>query len=146
MFHLVDFNIFRKSQQYLGEVAEVVLDSCQSLSGQAQGLTDKFTELEALSIVNMVLASLVKMPSLPELRKLELKDNNLSGSFETLSEKCANQIYLTLSNIGIKELSNVEVLQNLKSLHSLDLLNREITSVDNYGVSDLKLRPGRQRK
>ncbi|XP_054619520.1 acidic leucine-rich nuclear phosphoprotein 32 family member E isoform X1 [Dunckerocampus dactyliophorus] len=123
------------------EVAEMVVDSCQSVSGEVEGLTDKFTELEALSMVNVGLSSLAKMPLLPKLRKLELSDNNLSGSFETLSEKCPNLIYLNLSNNKIKELSNVEALQNLKSLQSLDLLNCEITSLDDYRDSVFELLP-----
>lgn len=42
--------------------------------------------------------------------QLELSDNNLSGSLETLSEKCPNLMYLNLSGNKIKELSNVEAL------------------------------------
>lgn len=42
--------------------------------------------------------------------QLELSDNNLSGSLETLSEKCPNLTYLNLSGNKIKELSNVEAL------------------------------------
>lgn len=42
--------------------------------------------------------------------QLELSDNNLSGSLETLSEKCPNLIYLNLSGNKIKELSSVEAL------------------------------------
>lgn len=41
---------------------------------------------------------------------MELSDNNLSGSLETLSEKCPNLTYLNLSGNKIKELSNVEAL------------------------------------
>jgi len=42
--------------------------------------------------------------------QLELSDNNLSGSLETLAEKCPNLTYLNLSGNKIKELSNVEAL------------------------------------
>lgn len=42
--------------------------------------------------------------------QLELSDNNLSGSLETLSQKCPNLIYLNLSGNKIKELSSVEAL------------------------------------
>lgn len=99
--------------------------------------------------------------------QLELSDNNLSGSLETLSEKCPNLTYLNLSGNKIKELSNVEALvsththtvlaglavcsqhanamfllqQNLKSLQSLDLFNCEITSLEDYRDSVFELLP-----
>ncbi|XP_057684012.1 acidic leucine-rich nuclear phosphoprotein 32 family member E isoform X3 [Corythoichthys intestinalis] len=123
------------------EVAEMVVDNSRSLSGEVEGLSDKFVELEVLSMINVGLNSLAKLPSLPKLRKLELSENYLSGSFETLSEKCPNLIYLNLSSNKIKELSNVEALQNLKSLQSLDLLNCEITSLEDYRDSVFELLP-----
>ncbi|XP_070777429.1 acidic leucine-rich nuclear phosphoprotein 32 family member E isoform X2 [Enoplosus armatus] len=123
------------------EVTELVVDNSRSADGEVEGLTDAFTELEFLSMVNVGLSSLAKLPSLPKLRKLELSDNNLSGSLETLSEKCPNLIYLNLSGNKIKELSNVEALQNLKSLQSLDLFNCEITSLEDYRESVFELLP-----
>ncbi|XP_051927233.1 acidic leucine-rich nuclear phosphoprotein 32 family member E isoform X2 [Hippocampus zosterae] len=123
------------------EVAEMLVDNSPSESGEVEGLSDKFVELEVLSMINVGLNSLAKLPSLPKLRKLELCDNNLSGSFETLSEKCPNLIYLNLSSNKIKELSNLEALQNLKNLQSLDLLNCEITSLEDYRDSVFELLP-----
>uniref|UniRef100_A0A3B4T781 Acidic leucine-rich nuclear phosphoprotein 32 family member n=1 Tax=Seriola dumerili TaxID=41447 RepID=A0A3B4T781_SERDU len=123
------------------QIAELVVDNSRSADGEVEGLTDEFTELEFLSMVNVGLSSLAKLPSLPKLRKLELSDNNLSGSLETLSEKCPNLTYLNLSGNKIKELSNVEALQNLKSLQSLDLFNCEITSLEDYRESVFELLP-----
>ncbi|XP_077362757.1 acidic leucine-rich nuclear phosphoprotein 32 family member D-like isoform X2 [Festucalex cinctus] len=123
------------------EVAEMVVDNSRSVSGEVEGLSDKFVELEVLSMVNVGLNSLAKLPSLPKLRKLELSENNLSDSFETLSEKCPNLIYLNLSSNMIKELSDVEALQDLKSLQSLDLLNCEITSMKEYRACVFELLP-----
>ncbi|KAL3044211.1 acidic leucine-rich nuclear phosphoprotein 32 family member E [Trematomus bernacchii] len=123
------------------EIAELVVDNSRSADGQVEGLTDAFTELEFLSMVNVGLSSLSKLPCLPKLHKLELSDNNLSGSLETLSEKCPNLTYLNLSGNKIKELSNVEALVNLKSLQSLDLFNCEITSLEDYRESVFELLP-----
>ncbi|XP_031607839.1 acidic leucine-rich nuclear phosphoprotein 32 family member E-like isoform X1 [Oreochromis aureus] len=123
------------------EIAELVLDNSRSADGEVDGLTDEFTELEFLSMVNVGLTSLAKLPSLPKLRKLELSDNNLSGSLEMLSEKCPNLTYLNLSGNKIKELSTVEALQHLKSLQSLDLFNCEITSLEEYRESVFELLP-----
>lgn len=56
--------------------------------------------------------------SILSLLQLELSDNNISGSLETLAEKCANLIYLNLSGNKIKELSTLEALvKTLIHLH-----------------------------
>ncbi|XP_036422401.1 acidic leucine-rich nuclear phosphoprotein 32 family member E [Colossoma macropomum] len=123
------------------EVAELVVDNCRSSDGEIEGLTDEFKELEFLSMVNVGLTSLAMLPSLPKLRKLELSDNNISGSLEILSEKCPNLTYLNLSGNKIKELSTVEALQNLKNLKSLDLFNCEITTLEEYRESIFELLP-----
>ncbi|XP_073678148.1 acidic leucine-rich nuclear phosphoprotein 32 family member E isoform X2 [Garra rufa] len=123
------------------EVAELVVDNCRSSDGEIEGLTDEFKELEFLSMVNVGLTSLAKLPTLLKLRKLELSDNNISGSLETLAEKCANLTYLNLSGNKIKELSTLEALQNLKNLKSLDLFNCEITTLEDYRESIFELLP-----
>ncbi|KAJ8000189.1 hypothetical protein DPEC_G00202260 [Dallia pectoralis] len=123
------------------EVAELVVDNCRTSDGEVEGLTDDFKELEFLSMVNVGLTSLAKLPSLPKLRKLELSDNNIAGHLEMLSEKCPNLTYLNLSGNKIKELSNVEALQNLKNLKSLDLFNCEITTLEEYRESIFELLP-----
>ncbi|XP_029022028.1 acidic leucine-rich nuclear phosphoprotein 32 family member E isoform X2 [Betta splendens] len=123
------------------QIAELVVDNSRSTDGEVEGLTDDFTDLEFLSLVNVGLNSLAKLPSLPKLRKLELSDNNLSGSLDTLAEKCPNLTYLNLSGNKIKDLSTVEALQNLKNLQSLDLFNCEITSLEDYRESVFELLP-----
>lgn len=46
------------------------MDNCQSSDGEVEGLTDEYTSLEVLSMVNVGLRSLCKLPSLPKLRKV----------------------------------------------------------------------------
>lgn len=53
-----------------GQVAELVVDNCVSGDGEVEGLTDEYTELEILSMVNAGLTSLAKLPPLPKLRKV----------------------------------------------------------------------------
>lgn len=52
------------------QVVELVVDNCRSSDGEVEGLTDEYTELEILSMVNVGLTSLSKLPSLPKLRKV----------------------------------------------------------------------------
>lgn len=47
-----------------------MVDNCRSSDGEVEGLTDDFKELEFLSMVNVGLTSLAKLPALPKLRKV----------------------------------------------------------------------------
>ncbi|XP_048366846.1 acidic leucine-rich nuclear phosphoprotein 32 family member E isoform X1 [Sphaerodactylus townsendi] len=121
------------------KVAELVLDNCRSSNGEIEGLNDTFKELEFLSMANVELTSLAKLPTLTKLRKLELSDNLISGGLEVLAERCPNLTYLNLSGNKIKDLSTVEALQNLKNLKSLDLFNCEVTNLEDYRESVFEL-------
>ncbi|XP_006861419.1 PREDICTED: acidic leucine-rich nuclear phosphoprotein 32 family member E isoform X3 [Chrysochloris asiatica] len=121
------------------EVTELVLDNCRCVNGEIEGLNDTFKELEYLSMVNVGLSSLARLPSLNKLRKLELSSNNISGGLEVLAEKCPNLTYLNLSGNKIKDLNTVEALQNLKNLKCLDLFNCEITNLEDYRESIFEL-------
>lgn len=54
----------------LCQIVELVVDNSRSADGEVEGLTDEFTQLEFLSVVNVGLSSLAKLPSLPKLRKV----------------------------------------------------------------------------
>jgi len=57
------------------QIKELNLDNCRSTT--IEGLTDEFTTLEKLSLINVGLTSLKNFPKLPSLKKLELSDNRL---------------------------------------------------------------------
>jgi len=52
------------------QMAELVVDNSRSADGEVEGLTDAFVELEFLSMVNVGLSSLGRLPALPKLRKV----------------------------------------------------------------------------
>ncbi|XP_054526445.1 acidic leucine-rich nuclear phosphoprotein 32 family member E isoform X5 [Pan troglodytes] len=56
------------------EVTELVLDNCLCVNGEIEGLNDTFKELEFLSMANVELSSLARLPSLNKLRKQNLKN------------------------------------------------------------------------
>ncbi|KAM8786998.1 acidic leucine-rich nuclear phosphoprotein 32 family member E isoform 2-T2 [Rhynchonycteris naso] len=121
------------------EVTQLVLDNCHCVNGEIEGLNDTFKKLEFLSMANVELSSLARLPNLNKLRKLELSDNIISGGLEVLAEKCPNLTHLNLSGNKIKDLRAVEALQNLKNLKSLDLFNCEITTLEDYRESIFEL-------
>nr|XP_061789727.1 acidic leucine-rich nuclear phosphoprotein 32 family member E-like isoform X6 [Nerophis lumbriciformis] len=55
------------------EVCVLALDTCRSGDGEVDGVTEEFSALEVLRMVNVGLKSLAKLPSLPKLHKKPLK-------------------------------------------------------------------------
>uniref|UniRef100_A0A8C7YL76 Acidic leucine-rich nuclear phosphoprotein 32 family member n=1 Tax=Oryzias sinensis TaxID=183150 RepID=A0A8C7YL76_9TELE len=123
------------------EVGELVVDNCRSSDGEVEGLSEEFTELEVLSMVNVGLSSLSKMPLLPRLQKLEVSENSIGGGLSTLVEKCPGLTHLNLSSNKLKELSSLEPLQSLKALKSLDLYGCDLSSLDDYRERVFQLLP-----
>ncbi|ELU05913.1 hypothetical protein CAPTEDRAFT_171884 [Capitella teleta] len=111
------------------EIRELNLDNCRAT--HIEGLTDDFKNLESLSLINVGLTTLKGFPKLPNLRKLELSDNRISGSLNLLNG-CPNLSYLNLSGNKIKDIPTLEPLKNFESLRNLDLFNCEVTNIDNY--------------
>lgn len=123
------------------QITELILDNCRSTN--IEGLTDSFTALEVLSLINVGIVSLKNFPKLPSLRKLELSDNRISNGLSNLtgSPKLTN---LNLSGNRIKEFEELKPLKELANLEVLDLFNNEITSKENYRDEIFELIPSLQ--
>lgn len=120
------------------EIVELNLDNCRSQ--QIEGLTDQFSALESLSIINVGLTTLKGFPKLACLRKLELSDNRVSSGLNNLAG-CANLTHLSLSGNKIKDLEPLESLKDLPNLKSLDLFNCEVTNAEEYREKVFELLP-----
>ncbi|XP_063700538.1 acidic leucine-rich nuclear phosphoprotein 32 family member A [Culicoides brevitarsis] len=111
------------------QITELNLDNCRSTS--IEGLTDAFTNLESLSLINVGLVSLKNFPKLKSLKRLELSDNRISNGLDNITS-CESIKSLNLSGNRIKEISELLPLAELKELEVLDLFNNEVTNVANY--------------
>lgn len=67
------------------DVKELVLDSCKSIEGKIEGLTDEFEELEFLSTINVGLTSISNLPKLNKLKKV----NRLGAGRLRVGAPCA---------------------------------------------------------
>lgn len=105
------------------------MDNCRSTN--IVGLSDEYTALEQLSLINVGITTLKGFPKLPSLKKLELSDNRISGGLSNLSAS-TKLTHLNLSGNKIKELDELKPLENFKTLEVLDLFNNEATSIDSY--------------
>ncbi|CAH1173642.1 unnamed protein product [Phaedon cochleariae] len=120
------------------DIKELILDNCRSTT--IVGLTDEFTNLQSLSLINVGLTSLKGFPKLPNLRKLELSDNRIPKGLGFL-ESCPKLTHLNLSGNKIKDLDTLEPLKNLKHLKNVDLFNNEATTLENYREQVFKMIP-----
>ncbi|XP_035721885.1 acidic leucine-rich nuclear phosphoprotein 32 family member A-like isoform X3 [Vespa mandarinia] len=123
---------------FLVPIKELVLDNCRST--YIDGLTDEFVALEVLSLINVGLTSLKGFPKLPNLKKLELSDNRISGGINLL-HMSPKIDYLNLSGNKIKDIDTLQPLKEFKNLKYLDLFNNEVTNVDNYREKVFSLVP-----
>uniref|UniRef100_A0A8D8SGA5 Acidic leucine-rich nuclear phosphoprotein 32 family member A n=1 Tax=Cacopsylla melanoneura TaxID=428564 RepID=A0A8D8SGA5_9HEMI len=121
------------------EITELNLDNCRSTSITA--LTAEFTNLETLSAINVGLTSLKGFPELPNLKRLELSDNRISGGLNVL-QASQKLVYLNLCGNKIKDLETLEPLKELANLKHLDLFNNEVcTGTENYREKVFELLP-----
>ena len=93
------------------QVKELNLDN--ACATQIEGLTDEYTNLETLSLINVGLTTLKGFPKLPKLKKLELSDNRISNGLGALKD-CPLLTHLNLSNNKIKDLEAIEPVVNIK--------------------------------
>lgn len=120
------------------KVTELNLDNCRAT--QIEGLSDEYTSLELLSMINVGLTSLKGFPKLPELKKLELGDNRISSGLAALKE-CPKLSHLSLSNNKLKDFESLEPLQNFKQLTHLDLFNNDVCNSDDYRAKVFQMLP-----
>lgn len=52
------------------QVQELVLDNCRSSDGKIEGITEEFSNLELLSLINVGLTSVADIPKLDKLKKV----------------------------------------------------------------------------
>ncbi len=105
------------------------MDNCRAT--QIEGLTDEYTSLESLSLINVGLTSLKGFPKLPDLKRLELSDNRIHNGLAVLQGSPAIT-HLNISGNKIKEFDVLEPLKSLENLTHLDLFNNPLGDEDDF--------------
>jgi Leucine-rich repeat (LRR) protein len=112
------------------EVEDLILDN--SKATKLEGLTEEFTGLQTLSLINIGLTSLDGLPKLAQLRSIDLSDNKIDGGLEKLVESCPQLYHVNLCANKIKEIETLVPLKKLSGLNALDLFDCEVTRKENY--------------
>nr|XP_061789725.1 putative acidic leucine-rich nuclear phosphoprotein 32 family member C isoform X4 [Nerophis lumbriciformis] len=123
------------------EVCVLALDTCRSGDGEVDGVTEEFSALEVLRMVNVGLKSLAKLPSLPKLHKLDLSDNAICGGLEALAQKCPNLTHLNISGNKTVDMAALEALKPLKKLKTLEVFGCEAGVRDDHRDAVFRLLP-----
>jgi acidic leucine-rich nuclear phosphoprotein 32 family protein B len=134
---------FKQSlQKELGEhepnqVDELILDdlfkNIEHFTPEHKKVFELYSNLEHLSLNGFGLKSLKNFPSLPNLKILELRDNQLSGSdLGDLKSLYPNLYKLKLGNNQISSLDSLKVLGGFTQLKKLDVAGCKVTNKNTY--------------
>lgn len=74
------------------QVTELVLDNCRSSEGKIEGITEEFSNLELLSLINVGLTSVADIPKLDKLKKV--RGTDAATSFHHVTECLAQLLRL----------------------------------------------------
>ncbi|KRZ77250.1 Acidic leucine-rich nuclear phosphoprotein 32 family member A, partial [Trichinella papuae] len=111
------------------EMVALCLDNCRN--PDIEQLSERFVNLEELSLVNVGLQSLKKFPKLESLKKIDLSDNFIANGLENLLN-CPNLKHIQLNGNKINDFEQLECLKELKNLTHLDLFNCGVTDEEGY--------------
>lgn len=121
------------------EMADLLLDNCKMT--KISGLTEEFTTLTTLSLINCGLTTLEGLPKLESLRTIDLSDNKLTGELEKLVECCPRLYHVNLCANKIKDIETLSPLKKLEELSALDLFDCAVTEVADYRQKVFELIP-----
>lgn len=127
-----------RKDQKLGEIKELNLDGCNAT--EIEGLTDEYSSLEKLSIVDVGLTTLAGFPALPKLVKLDLSGNPIAEGLEALA-KCTSLTTLNLSGNKLASIKDLAPLASLENLSHLELSTCDLVCEENYRKDVFALLP-----
>eukprot|EP01018_Ginkgo_biloba_P024199 Gb_34082 [translate_table: standard] len=124
-----------RGEQDPSETVSLTLDGalkCAQCRLPPPALFEQFSRLQHLSIANAGLTSLEGFPCLPQLKRLVLSDNRISGGLEYLVQAGLKSLQdLDLSNNRVQVFEDLVPLSQLNLL-SLDLYECPVTRLPGY--------------
>lgn len=96
----------RTQQNLSPQVQELVLDNCRSSEGKIEGITEEFSNLELLSLINVGLTSVADVPKLDKLKKVRAQQvltrlDRISSTFVSAFNECSD--FNKPSEAGVSE-------------------------------------------
>lgn len=106
-----------------------------TFSAEDNAYLSSFKNLEAIGLNACKITSLANFPTLPSLIRVELADNKLAGSeLEHLATEHSQIETLKLGANKIAALSDLDCLNKIKSLISLDLEENPVCKEDGFSA------------
>ena len=102
---------------------------------------EKFERVDNMIMLGCQLTSLVNFPELPEVKRLELSENELNGSDLAHLKKLKGLICLNFGKNKIEKLSDLNQLKDLADLSNLDVRQNPVASVDDFQKKCFELLP-----
>lgn len=126
------------------ELVDLNLDNC--CADKITGLTDKLTNLQVaivllninkrpfqnLSIINAGLECLDGLPFLPNLLKLDLSNNQITGGLEVIAKNCPALLHLNMSGNSIETVDTFESFKGHKHLCEIDIFSNPVSADENH--------------
>ena len=115
-------------------VLEIICDTIviKELNQESKQLLEKYQHAKTLSFISCQLKSLNNLPNIPSIEEVQLSDNHLNGKELTNLMLYPKLSKIKLCNNPIKEINDLQCLQSLKELTSLDLSECPVTSIPQY--------------
>ena len=116
------------------DTKEIILDTYQikEITEEEQKYLEQFENVQTFSLNNTQLKSLNNLPGFPNLTKIELSDNYLSGEEISKLKIYQKLKKIKLANNKIKNLNDIKILSKFKELTFLDLSENPINSIYDY--------------
>ena len=128
------------------DFSNLILDELKitQFSEDDKKFLEEFTTLELLAANNTGIKSLVNLPELPKLQRIEVADNHMSGAELKHLLKYPLLATIKFGANNVREIDELKVLRELPGLQSLDLSENPVVEKEGYREQVLALLPGLQ--
>ena len=93
---------------------------------------EKFTKVDNMIMLGCALTSLENFPDLPELKRLELSENEIKGSDLAHLKKLTGLICLNICANKIDKIADLNHLKDLADLSNIDLRQNPVSEIEDF--------------
>lgn len=124
-------------------VHEIICDTVvtKELNQEAKDLLEKYQNAKSISFISCQLKSLKNLPNIPSIEEVQFSDNHITGNELSNLLIYPKLTKINLCNNLIKEIKDLQCLQQLKELTNLDLSECPVTLLPQYREKMFEMLP-----